>query len=607
MTAEDANNSETPNENPGQTKGQDDPRTMGEPEGMGQPEGMGKKGALLRDVANARKRAAEALLPDRRRGGRILDRLAVRLLLINVAGLVVFGILIIWFGGSQSGLIDERMRALDVHSRIIAGAIADRAVTSPVGVRTEIDIEAANRILRRQVLPTGYRARLYSTEGVLIADSRNLDARSAVEMRVIDPPTGFEALIQKISFGIDWVLGVIPRDAEPYLEGPNIRYEEVDAALRGAQNPDRKRNVRIDDDGDIIISVATPVQRFRAYLGALMLSAEGDDIEEAMRQERNVLARIFLLAVVATLLISIGFAMSVVGPIQRLAREADRVRRAGSAGSGRDMPQLPDWPDRRDEVGDLARSLRDMTSALYGRIDAIESFAADVSHEIKNPLTSLRSAVETLELAKNDEAKERLLSIIRDDVGRLDRLITDISDASRLDAELTREAAELVLLAPILRGLTQIYEDSSGGHNVRVRTEVDTGALPESALKVRGIESRLGQVIQNLLANAVSFSPDNGEVRLAARLDRNEGRNQVRLTVEDEGPGIPAEGIERIFERFYTERPEAEAFGKNSGLGLSISRQIITAHGGLIWAENRLDEAGEVKGARFVVTLPAVT
>ena len=559
-------------------------------------------GPMLREF---RKRIAEALLPDRSSGGRVTDRLTVRLLLINVAGLAVFGVLIIWFGGTQSGLIDERTRALDVHSRIIAGAIADQAVTSPVGVRTEIDIEAANRILRRQVLPTGYRARLYSVDGQLIADSRTLDASGAVEMRLIDPPTGWEAFLRNVSYGFDWMIGVIPRDAEPYVEGPNVVYSEVTAALRGAQNPNRKRNVRIDEDGDIIISVATPVQRFRAYLGALMLSAEGDDIEEAMRQERGVLIRIFGWAVVATLLISIAFAMSVVGPIRRLSREADRVRRAGSAGSGSDMPDLPDWPKRRDEVGDLARSLKDMTRALYGRIDAIESFAADVSHEIKNPLTSLRSAVETLDMAKTDEARERLLSIISDDVDRLDRLITDISDASRLDAELTREIAEPMALAPLLRGLTQIYEDLSDERGIKVRTEIDTGALPESALKVRGIESRLGQVIQNLLSNAISFSPDKGEVRLRARLERQGRLELAIITVEDDGPGIPDEGIERIFERFYTERPEAEAFGKNSGLGLSISRQIVSAHGGEIWAENILGADGKTKGARFVVSLPA--
>jgi len=209
-------------------------------------------------------------------------------------------------------------------------------------------------------------------------------------------------------------------------------------------------------------------------------------------------------------------------------------------------------------------------------------------------------------MAKTDEARNRLLSIIAEDVGRLDRLITDISDASRLDAELTRETTEPMALSPLLKGLTQIYEDLSDGRGIQVRTEIDTGALPESALRVRGIESRLGQVIQNLLGNAISFSPDNGEVRLTARLDRRGNHELAILTVEDDGPGIPDEGIERIFERFYTERPEAEAFGKNSGLGLSISRQIVTAHGGDIWAENRLDESGKVLGARFVVSLPAV-
>ena len=572
-----------------------------------QQDGTSRLGAAWDGIARARARAAEALANRERRQGHLLDRLAVRMALINLAGLAVFGVLIIWFGGSQTGLIDERMRALDVHSRIIAGAIAENAVSTPVGVRGEINVEDADRTLRRLVLPTGYRARLYNVDGELIADSRTLDASGAVEMRVIDPPTGLEAFVQKLAYGIDWVLGVIPRGAEPYVEGPNVRYEEVEAVLRGDVEEADRRGVRIDDQSDIIISFATPVQRYRAYLGALLLSAEGDDIEAALRQERNVLGRVFLLAVFATMLMTFGYAMNVVRPIRRLAREADRVRRAGRAGSGADMPHLPDWPDRNDEIGELGRSLKDMTNALYGRIDAIESFAADVSHEIKNPLTSLRNAVETLEIVKDDEAKTRLLNIISDDVGRLDRLITDISDASRLDAELTRETTEVVMLAPLLRGLTQIYEDTAHDKKIRVRTEVRTGALPENALAVRGIESRLGQVVQNLLANAISFSPKDGEVRLTAALDREGSAVLAMITVEDDGPGIPEEGIERIFERFYTERPEGEAFGKNSGLGLSISRQIITAHGGTIWAENRKDMDGKIIGARFVVTLPAIS
>ncbi len=563
--------------------------------------------SFWRQIAAARRRAADALLPDRSKGARLTDRLAVRLALVNLAGLALLGIMIIWFGGSPTGLIDERARALEIHSRIIAGAIVDGAVDAPAGAAEQnIDIDAANRVLRRLVLPTGYRARLYGTDGVLIADSRMLETSGTVEMRIIDPPSGFEAFFQRVSGGLDWVLGVVPRDAERYQEGPNVHYREVDAALTGTESLDQLHAVRIDDQGDVVISVATPVQRFRAYLGALLLSAEGDDIKAAIREERNVLGRIFLFAIFAFTAISVGYAMTVVGPIRRLAQDADRVRQAGSAGSGTNMPRLPDWPDRRDEIGELARSLKDMTSALYNRIDAIESFAADVSHEIKNPLTSLRSAVETLDFAKDETAKARLLAIIKDDVGRLDRLITDISDASRLDAELTRESAEVVHLAPLLRGLARIHLDLSHERNVSVRAEINVGALPENSLAVHGIESRLGQVMQNLLANAISFCPDQGEVVLAAKIDRRAGRDYIILTVDDSGPGIPEESLTRIFDRFYTERPGVESFGKNSGLGLSISRQIVSAHNGEIWAENRRDGDGSIIGARFVVTLPAI-
>jgi two-component system sensor histidine kinase ChvG len=260
---------------------------------------------------------------------------------------------------------------------------------------------------------------------------------------------------------------------------------------------------------------------------------------------------------------------------------------------------------RADEIGHLSGAFRDMTDSLYSRIEAIESFAADVAHELKNPLTSLRSAIETLPLAKNEESRQRLLNVIQHDIQRLDRLITDISDASRLDADLQRHEATSVDLRKLLTAVSDLTNEIPRDDEVKVEVAFE----PDDAIAtftILGNDSRLGQVIDNLVQNARSFSPRGGKVRIICKRVANE----IEVAVEDEGPGIRPDALSRIFERFYTDRPE-HGFGQNSGLGLSISRQIVEAHGGRIWAENRLitqagaGEAPRIAGARFVVRLPA--
>jgi two-component system sensor histidine kinase ChvG len=273
-------------------------------------------------------------------------------------------------------------------------------------------------------------------------------------------------------------------------------------------------------------------------------------------------------------------------PIRRLAAAADVVR---SGRAGRET--IPQFRDRHDEIGDLSESLSAMTQALYDRIDAIESFAADVAHELKNPLTSLKSAVEMFARARDDASRAKMMEIVRNDVRRIDRLISDISDASRLDAELSRETATRVDLAHLLETIAEVYKFTEIQRGVTLSLSLD---LPAGAV-VLGLDERLGQIFRNLIDNAVSFSPDNGTVRIAARAESG----RAIVTVEDDGPGIPPDNLESVFNRFYTERPAEHGFGKNSGLGLSIARQIAEGVGGTIRAENR-----EPHGACFVVEIP---
>ena len=366
-----------------------------------------------------------------------------------------------------------------------------------------------------------------------------------------------------------------------------------------ALNGQNASMVRINERGDVIVSVAVPVQRFRAVRGALMLSTQGADIDNMVEAERLAIIKVFLIAAGVMIVLSILLAGTIAEPVRRLADAAESVRRRI-----RSRVEIPDFTRRRDEIGHLSGTLRAMTNALYSRIEGIESFAADVAHELKNPLTSLRSAVETLPVAKTDESRGRLLAIIQHDVRRLDRLISDISDASRLDAELQRQEAAPVDLAKLLSTLVAVANEVKRDDGVKVTVKFEGGGT--RAFQVPGHDSRLGQIVDNLIENARSFSPAGGTVRVTCR----RLRNQIEVYVDDDGPGVRDDVREKIFERFYTDRPH-QGFGQNSGLGLSISKQIVDAHGGSIWVENRTGAPGpdgepSVLGARFIVRLPAM-
>jgi two-component system sensor histidine kinase ChvG len=444
-------------------------------------------------------------------------------------------------------------------------------------------------LLRQLIAPTRLRARLYLPTGRLALDTRFLLPRNVVresQLPGLDTASQIREWFNRL---YDGIMGVRPfARLEPYYEaGEDGRvYREVERALAGSTASAE----RVDDQNRLVLSVAVPVQGVRTIYGALLVSTEGGDIDDILRQERTTLFEVVLVAFLVMLFSSLYLSGTIAEPVKRLAAAADRVR---SGAGGRS--DIPNFPERNDEIGDLADSLKSMTAGLYDRIDAIESFAADVAHELKNPLTSLASAVEMFSRAKDDENRARFLDIVRGDVKRINRLITDISDASRLDAELSRETKEPVELSKFLATIIEVYRMTDTGRPVEF---ILHDGLPPGTL-VYGRDERFGQVFRNLIDNAISFSPQHGKVIVTA------SRHDMiaRVMVEDEGPGIPPGNLESIFERFYTERP-VESFGRNSGLGLSIARQIIEAAGGRIYAENRSADNSQGHGARLIVELP---
>ena len=541
----------------------------------------------------------------------IFASLTRRIIFLNLVALAVLVVGILYLNQWRAGLIDARVQSLRVQGEIIAAAVAASATVdsdiiqinpdrllqvqpgdnvSPLSfydpaLEFPINPEQVAPLLRNLVTPTGTRARIYDQDGLMILDSANIYARGEVLRQLNPPQSGGPA-----SFLADWwntLMSWVPGDDYPlyreYGADEGKRYPEVDSALAG--NP--ADVVRVDEHGKLVISVAVPVQRQRATVGVLLLSTAPGEIDSIVSSERWGIVRIGLVAAGVTVLLSLLLAGTIAGPMRRLSAAAEKVQSSMST-----RAEIPDFTERRDEIGHLSRALRSMTTSLYNRIEAIERFAADVAHELKNPLTSLRSAVETLPRAKKPEDRERLNAIIQHDVRRLDRLISDISNASRLDAELARQTAERLDLVKLVETMVSIQQESASRRNVAVTLEKHISKFPPN---VNGHDGRLAQVISNLMDNAVSFSPPDGTV--LASISTNV--DWVTVSISDEGPGIRGD-ITRIFQRFYTDRPDGEHFGDHSGLGLAISKQIVEAHHGTIEARNRTDRTGAV----FSVKLP---
>jgi two-component system, OmpR family, sensor histidine kinase ChvG len=562
----------------------------------------------------------------RKVSSRLGSSLSRRIVLLNLVGLVALLVGFLYLNQFREGLIEARVQSLLTQGEIISSAIAASATVETDTIMLDpekllqlqtgessnmsedglsplefaINPERIAPVLRRLVTPTRTRARIYDREGMIVLDSRALYVRGDIS-RLDLPPVNAEppTLIER---GWNLIRRKLTHANVPRFEdiGPSNgkRLAEVEKALNG----NSASTVRMNTSGETIVSVAVPVRRFRNVSGALLLSTQGGDIDEIIAKERFALFEIFGVASLVMILLSLLLAGTIAGPIKRLSEAADRVRRGTQS-----RHEIPDMSDRHDEIGHLSESLRDMTKALYSRIEAIERFAADVAHELKNPLTSLRSAVETLPLAKSDDSRGRLLDVIQHDVKRLDRLISDISDASRLDAELARAQTHRFDFAALLSAVVSMANDARQAPSPTLELHMTPSSISHEVAPdyhIMGHDSRLSQVVTNLIENARSFSPPNSTVHLTLM----QKDNNLELHVEDSGPGIPPHALERIFERFYTDRPEHK-FGQNSGLGLSISRQIVEAHGGKIWAQNILDasspeDPSKRLGARFIVRLP---
>jgi two-component system sensor histidine kinase ChvG len=438
-------------------------------------------------------------------------------------------------------------------------------------------------------------AKLYGADGSIIADSAVSEGDSGAVTSETLPTVVELSLTSKI---VDAIYDFLPlgsasqvpagagSDWQPDVEGTLSTYTTDPTT-------DIPAYARRSPSGQLLVSVTVPVINSNHLLGFLLVTREATELDNSVRQERMSSLGVFILALLITVVLSAYLSRTIARPILRLANAALAMRE----GKGRRMDDLgKDLLEQNDEMGQLANALNSSSTALWERMDAIDRFAADVAHEIKNPLSSIRSAIETLRRIEDPVQQKRLLAIITDDVRRLDRLITDISDASRVDAELSRVRLEPVDCGVMMHTLGEIYEatmDEDEDPKIVVQS-------PPNGLLVLGEERRLVQVIRNLIGNAKSFSPPHGTITLGAR----ETGNVIELSVEDQGPGIPEANLEHIFDRFYSERPAGEQFGTHSGLGLSISRQIIEALQGRISAENRRDADGNVLGARFVVRLP---
>ena len=527
-----------------------------------------------------------------RRRLRAVSPLTVRILVVNLMALAIPIIGALFLAQYQQKLIANELSNLRTEAELSAVAIAEGCVTTDVDDNAVLLPTLARQMVRHISSHVINQTQLFDTNELMLADSHKLSGPGGIveleELPALHPhhDLGYR-MLSHLGRSLDNLSG---RSQIPVLPRNGLRDDKVLETMRQALDGNISSAVWSTKTGLVFVSAA-PVQNLESVLGAVMVVHDGREIDSAIHSLRLDMLKVSGVGLAGTTILFFYLARKISRPIRKLAAAA--IAQTQDLGQGRRI-DIPDFHSRRDEIGDLSVAMRQMTEALWQRMDAIEGFAADVAHELKNPLTSLRSAVETVGRVQDDQRRSRLMEIISEDVQRMDRLISDISNASRLDAELSRIEAVPVDLVLLLRTAVDLRDNESAAVPVRFTAPVD------DRLKVLGVESRLMEVVQNLMENAVSFSPPGGKVDVLLRAVEDE----IEILVEDSGPGIPENKLTNIFERFYTERPPGEAFGKHSGLGLSISKQIVDAHKGQIFAENRRNAQGHIDGARFTVILP---
>ncbi len=533
---------------------------------------------------------------------RRITGLTVRIIGVNFIAVICLVLGVIYLGQYHSRLIESNLQKFQTEVMLVTAAVTDG-----YGAEGVLDSERLKMLTGRLGATLQQRILIFDTDDNMLFDSDNLIEAYNIDpiFRVLNEERRRLESVEILKQTAAWLASLFPQyDRLPIFQGIYSKkagdYFDVVDAKRQNFSLTAWRN----ETGDVVLTAAMPILYKSKIAGIVMLVGDGEGIKEDLADVWFNILQIFFVTLIITIALSIYLSGVIAQPLRRLSRAAESVRRGKLKHT-----EIPDMSDRNDEIGELSVVLRDMTYALWERMDTIEAFAADVSHEIKNPLTSLKSAVETASIVKTKEDRDKLLTIIKHDIERLDRLITDISHASRLDAELSRESFDKIDFKAFMRDLLDSYKsplEREALNNTNNDEALKDGVmitldLPHyEEIVIRGSEGRLIQVFQNILSNALSFSPIKTTIKIVVAM---RGR-RVTVTIDDEGPGIPENKLKSIFERFYSERPDYEEYGRHSGLGLSICKQIITAHGGVIYAENRTDSrSGEIIGARFVVVL----
>jgi two-component system sensor histidine kinase ChvG len=523
--------------------------------------------------------------------------LARKIVIFNLIALFILVTGVLYLNPFRDSLVFQREQALVTEARLIADVFeAKLPETGPVQMAAGDGLSPLETLEALQ-LPEGAEVYVFDTEGRVVASSVGLPRMPVEDIVGSRMREGHGTRITNLLNGMwEFASGIVtaplPRtpDAAPQDRVRGL----VDGALAGRIQVESDR----DQSGSSIFSVTAPIEKNGRIVGAIGLTTVAGEIDQLVRLEREQVLQMFVIAILVSIGLSLVLASTIANPLSDLAAAAELGRDKNARKMSPHRIRIPDLTARPDEIGRLSSALRGMVTALYDRIEANEQFAADVAHEIKNPLASLRSAVGTMRVARKEEQRDRLLDIIEHDVRRLDRLVSDISNASRLDSELVKEEMESFDLLKTLRALAGYHAGEAKKAGVELIAD-----LPDRPIQIQGLEARLAQVFVNLLTNAISFCEEGDAVRIWAR--RRE--NRVLVVVEDTGPGIPDSALSKIFQRFYSERPVGQ-FGNHSGLGLAISKQIVEAHGGVIWAENirptSADPTSEPLGARFVVGLP---